>query len=272
MKTTLILLSTSLLLTCSCSIKINDKDADISDLFSKSKTISGTGEIQNKTFNLDFDGIKVSSGIHAEVLKSDVEKVVVSAPSDLLNEVLVEKNGNQINIHFKPNLNIRNASSVKATIYAKDFSKLIASSSGNIIVKDKFTQDKVEVAASSSGNIKGDLEANDFTLQVSSSGNFSGKIWAVNFNGDVSSSGDATVTGSATNSTIEVSSSGNFYGKDFSTKTADLATSSSGDIYIKVSDKLNASTSSSGDIYVTKSGNLQVQSIKESSSGKVSVR
>lgn len=272
MKTSPILISAALLSICSCSIKINDKDGDLGSLFSNSKTISGTGEFQNKTFNMDFDAIKVSSGIHAEILKSDVEKIIVSAPSDLLNEVLVEKDGNQINIHFKPNLNIRNASLVKATIYAKDFNKLTASSSGNIVVKDKFTQDKVEIAASSSGNITGNLEANQFTLQVSSSGNFSGKIWAIDFNGDISSSGDATVTGSTTNSNIEVSSSGNFYGKDFATKNAELATSSSGDIYIKVSDKLNASTSSSGDIYVTKNGNLQVQNIKESSSGKVSVR
>jgi hypothetical protein len=275
MKTSPIILLISFLLIISCSIKINDKGQDgdgIGNLFSSSKSINGTGSMQDKTYNLNFDAIKVSSGIHAEIVKSDVEKIVISAPSDLLNEVWVEQSGDDVYIHFKPNLNIRNSSSVKALIYAKDFSKLSTSSSGKIVVKDKFTQDKMEVAVSSSGSIEGDLEANNYLLKVSSSGYFTGKVWAVDFSGDISSSGEATISGSSTNTNFEVSSSGKLDARNFTTKNADLRASSSGDVSMKVSTKLNASASSSGDIEVQKAGSLDIQNKEENSGGSVVVK
>lgn len=275
MKTNSLFILILFALLTSCSIKINEKGQNGEDGInwtSNSKTISGTGSMQDKTYNLSFDEIKVSSGIHAEIIKSDVEKIVISAPSDLLNEVWVEQSGDEVHIHFKPNLNIRNSSSVKATIYAKDFRKLSASSSGKIVVKDKFTQDKTEVSVSSSGSISGNLEANQFNLRVSSSGDFSGKIWAVDFTGGISSSGDATISGSSTNSNFEASSSGKLDASNFTTKNADLKASSSGDISMKVSSQLNASASSSGDIEIQKAGNLTIQNRKESSGGSVVVR
>ncbi|WP_417430450.1 head GIN domain-containing protein [Halpernia sp.] len=275
MKTSSFFFLIPLALITSCSIKVNDKDSDgdsFSNLFSSSKTINGTGEFQHKTYNMDFDAIRVSSGIHAEVIKSDVEKIVISAPSDLLNEVLVEKSGGELKIHFKPNLNIRNSSSVKATIFAKDFSGLTASSSAKIVVKDKFTQDKIDVKASSSADITGNLEANKFSLQVSSSGSFTGKIWAIDFSGSVSSSGDAEISGSATNTTFHASSSGKLDATRFNTKNADLQASSSGDISMQVSENLSGSASSSGDINIEKTGSLKTQNIQKSSGGDISIR
>ena len=275
MKTNSIFIAIPLAFLTSCSIKTNDKVQDgdsFGNLFSSSKIVSGTGSMEDKTYNLNFDDIKVSSGINAEIIKSDVEKIVISAPSDLLNEVWVEQSGDGVHIHFKPNLNIRNSERVKATIYAKDFSKLSATSSAKIVVKDKFTQDKTDVSVSSSGSISGNLEANKFNLHVSSSGDFTGKIWAVDFTGEISSSGDVTISGSSTNSNFEVSSSGKLDARNFITKNADLQASSSGDISMKVSTQLNASASSSGDIEVQKAGNLNIQNKKESSGGSVVVR
>jgi hypothetical protein len=275
MKASSIFLLIPLALMSSCNTKKNDKDKDnpgIGNFFSNSKSISGTGAMQDKTYNLSFDAIKVSSGINAEIVRSDVEKIVISAPADLLNEVWVEQNGDEVHIHFKPNLNINNSSSVKAVIYAKDFSKLTATSSANIIVKDKFTQDKMDVDVSSSGSITGNLEANNYHLEVNSSGDFTGKIWAVDFTGSISSSGDATISGSSTNSNFEVSSSGKLDAKNFTTKNADLQASSSGDISMKVSSKLTASASSSGDIEIQKTGSLDVQNKNESSGGSVVVK
>ena len=275
MKTNSIILLLPLALITSCSITVNDKGQDsdgIGNLFSTSKSISGNGPVQDKTYNLSFDAIKVSSGISAEIVKSDVEKIVISAPSDLLKEVWVEQKGDEVHIHFKPNLNIRNSDRIKATIYAKDFSKLSASSSGKIVVKDKFTQDKMDVDVSSSGSVAGNLEANNFHLQVTSSGEFTGKVWAVDFAGDISSSGDATISGSSTNTNFDVSSSGKLDARNFTTKNADLQASSSGDVSIKVSSRLSASASSSGDIEVQKVGSLDIQNKKESSGGSVTVR
>ena len=231
----------------------------------------GNGIIKSKTFNLSFDEIKVAQSINAEVVKSDEEKVVVTAPDDIIDDILVENTNGQLYIHFKPNLNI-SARNVAVKIFAKDFSSIKASSSASIIVKDTFTQDKTDIQVSSSGSIKGDLEANDLSIAVSSSGTYSGKIWAVNLDTQVSSSGDVVISGKTKNATMKSSSSGTLNAKNVITENAELSASSSGDISLSVSNQLNASASSSGDINIYRKGNLNVLSQKESSGGSVSIQ
>ena len=234
------------------------------------KQKEGTGIIKSKEFMMSFDEIKVAQSIKAEVVKSNEEKVVVTAPSDILDDILVENNNGQLYIHFKPNLNI-SARNIAVKIFAKDFSAVKASSSATIIIKDQFTQDKTDIEVSSSGTIKGNLEANDITLAVSSSGTFDGKIWAVNFDGKASSSGDVILLGKTKNATISASSSGDFRAKDLIAENADLKASSSGGIHISVSSKLYAAACSSGGIQVTRKGNLNIISQKESSGGSISI-
>ena len=108
------------------------------------KQKEGTGIIKSKEFMMSFDEIKVAQSIKAEVVKSNEEKVVVTAPSDILDDILVENNNGQLYIHFKPNLNI-SARNIAVKIFAKDFSAVKASSSATIIIKDQFTQDKTDL-------------------------------------------------------------------------------------------------------------------------------
>ncbi len=231
----------------------------------------GTGVIKNKVYNLSFDEIHVAQSISAEVVKANEEKVVVTAPSDILDDVLVENINGELYIHFKPNLNI-SARNVAVKIFAKDFSAIKASSSAKITIKDQFTQDKTDIEISSSGSITGNLEANDVSLKASSSGSYSGKIWAVNFDGKVSSSAYVTLSGKAKNATIAASSSGSFNAKEMIAENADLKASSSGSVSLSVVNDVSASASSSGGIDITRKGSLNVVSKNESSGGSVSIQ
>ena len=220
---------------------------------------------------MNFDEIKVTQSIDAEVIKSGEEKVVISAPSDIIDDVLVENSGGKLYIHFKPGINI-SSRNVRAKIYAKDFSKIEATSSASINVKDKFTQERNAVEVSSSASISGNLEANEMSIDVSSSGSFSGEIWAVNLKSEVTSSGEITVSGKTKNAEIEASSSGTFNAQHVVAEKAEIEASSSGSVSLSVSSQLNASASSAGDINVTRKGNLNVISQKESSGGSVSIQ
>ena len=231
----------------------------------------GTGIVKNKEYKLSFDEIHVAQGISAQVEKSDVEKVIITAPADILDDVLVEKTNGKLYIHFKSGLNI-SARNVAAKIFAKDFSSVKASSSADITFKDKFTQEKTEIEASSSGTIKGNLEANDLSIDVSSSGTFSGKVWAVNLEGDVSSSGDINISGKTKTANLQSSSSGTINGKDLMAEIAEIDASSSGSVSVSVSKELRATANSSGDINVYRKGNLNVVSQKENSGGSVSIQ
>ncbi|MBW8362877.1 MAG: DUF2807 domain-containing protein [Kaistella sp.] len=236
-----------------------------------STKIEGKGPIREKTYPGYFDELKVSQSIQAEVIKSDVEKVVISAPADILDDILVDNVAGKIHIHFKPSLNIY-SQKVSAKIYAKDFSKLEAGSSANILVKNKFTQDRTDIEVSSSANIEGDFEANNIEVDVSSSGSFNGKIWAVDLNSQVTSSGEINISGEAKNAEMHASSSGTLNARDLVAENADLKASSSGSINLSVSGQLTAAASSSGDIAVSKKGNLNVTSQKESSGGSILIK
>ena len=219
---------------------------------------------------MNFDEIKVAQSISAEVVKSDTEKVVISAPSDIIDEILVENTDGKLFIHFKPKSNI-SARNVAAKIFVKDFSHLDATSSAKINVKDKFTQDKTDVKVSSSGSITGNLEANDLSVDVSSSGSFSGEIWAVNLEAEATSSGDIKISGKAKNGELRASSSGSLKARDLNASYAEIQASSSGSVSLSVSTELDAAASSAGDISVYRTGNLTIKNQKESSGGSISL-
>ncbi len=265
MKTAGLFLFCSLTVFSACTF--NGEGGKIFNIIPK----EGKGPITEKEVKADFDEIKVAQSINAEIIKSDSEKVVISAPSDIIDDVVVETSGNRVYIHFKPGINI-SANKVKAKVYAKDFSRIEVSSSADVKVLDKFTQDKTTVKVSSSGSVYGDLEANDFGIDVSSSGSYCGKIWAVNLDAEVSSSGDVNISGKTKSAKMSASSSGSLDAKGVIADNADLRASSSGSVTLSVVDNLNASASSAGSIDVIKKGALANVSKNESSGGSVSIR
>lgn len=218
------------LITLQSCVKIKSDDDGRVISFNGGKA---TGPITDKTYSGDFSSIEVSSGLDAEVIKSDTEKVIISAPSDIQDRILVENNSGELHVHFKSGFRINmSTNNIRVKIYAKDFNSIKANSSADITVRDKFTQDKMNVSVSSSGSINGDFEANDLSMKSNSSGTYKGSVWAVN---------------------------------------ASAEASSSGDVSLAVSKQVTASASSSGDVVVYKNGNPSVTK-NESSSGSVTIR
>lgn len=231
----------------------------------------GKGPLQTKEFKGNFNEIKVVQSINAEIVKSDEELVKLTAPSDIIDDILIEIQGGKLFVHVRSGANI-SVKNISVKIFAKDFSALEASSSASIVVKDKFTQDTTSVKVNSSGSVSGYLEANELSVDVSSSAEFSGKVWAVNLKADVSSSGTIDMEGKAKNSFLQASSSGDISAYKLITDNAELDASSSGSISVGVSNSLSASASSSGSIDVLRKGNLNVIQQKENSSGSIDIR
>lgn len=275
MKTSIIsMLAMSAVLTSCVYVSPGKNGENGSDGWSGFSNNEGTGPITDKTYFGNIDQIQVSTSINAEVVKSDTEKVVISAPSDIMEYIKVDNNGGKVRVYvnsgFGKSISTKN---VKAKIYVKDFTQLSANSSADIKVNDTFTQDRIEVYASSSGSIDvSNLEANDFKIDVSSSGDFSGKIWAVNLNAYASSSGDVNIYGKAKNATLDANSSGDIKATDLMIENANLSASSSGNVTTSVSRSLIANANSSGDVTVYKKGNLEQSKIQKSSGGDVYIK
>lgn len=231
-----------------------------------------TDDIQ-RIYQGEIDHIVVSNAIDAEIIKSNTEKIVLKGDDQDLKYVKVELNHGKLMVGMKKRRNISfKTKAIKAKIYVKDFISVEANSSAEIEFKNQFTQDKIAVKSSSSGSVKGDLEANHFNIEVSSSGDFEGKIWAVRLDAQASSSGDIEVEGKAKKVNVKVSSSGDFDGKDLRAKMANLEASSSGDISLHVEEVVNAKASSAGEIAVYHHGDLRKKHFKQSSGGEIALK
>lgn len=230
------------------------------------------GPVKEKTFNGDFDEIEVSQAIDAEVIKSETEKVVISAPENIINEILVDNDGGKLHIHYKKGIRVMNSHNVKAKIYTKDFSKLTANSAASIRIKDKFTQDKLSIDISSAASVSGDLEANDFDISAGSSSSYSGKIWAVDLDIEASSAASLDISGKSKNADISSSSGSSISAKDVIADNVKADASSGASIQISAVNSLNAEASSGGSVDVSKRGDLKNITKHESSGGSVNVQ
>lgn len=229
------------------------------------------GPVKQKEVTGDFDEIEVSQAIAAEIIKSDVEKVVISAPENIIDEILVDISGGKLHIHYRKGIRVMNNHNVSAKIYAKDFSKIEANSAAGITVKDKFVQDKMNIDVSSAGAVTGNLEANDFEISAGSSSGFTGKIWAVDLDIEASSGASIDLSGKAKKAEVSSSSGSSISAKDFVADNLRVDASSGASIDISASSSISAEASSGGSVSVYKKGNVTSVTKEESSGGSVSI-
>lgn len=269
MKSTTIFIFSAFALLASCDGKHDKGNGNnwVDNVVSKDN-----GPLKQKEIKGDFDEIEVSQAIKAEVIKSDVEKVVISAPENIIDEVLVENSGGSLHIHYKKGIRVMNNHNVSAKIYTKDFSKLEANSAASITVKDKFVQDKTDIEASSAASIIGNLEANDMEINVGSSSSFSGKIWAVDLDIEASSAASITVSGKTKNANINSSSGSSVSAEDLMVDHLKAEASSGSSVDASAMASVHAEASSGGSVNVKKKGNVTSVTKEESSGGSVDIQ
>ena len=275
MKKSLLILSSILMILSSCIKTSGNNGKDGENGFSLNWGNEGKGPVKEKIITENFTGVEVSNGIKTEIYKSDLNKVVISAPDDILEFVTasVQDNGS-MKIGVKSNSTWKNSISTKnvlVKVYVKNLKNLAASSSGEIYLKEPFSGEEMSVMVSSSGKVQGDLEYNILSIKVSSSGDYIGKIWADTGSIKASSSGDVKVEGKIQNGDIQASSSGDIDGGNLEIKRGSIQASSSADIKVMVSEKISAQASSSASINIVKIGNPEITKTS-SSSGSVNVR
>ncbi|MBB4808110.1 hypothetical protein HNP38_003450 [Chryseobacterium defluvii] len=271
MKSTTLFIFSAFVLLSSCNEKHDKNDNEKKDWVDR-VTNKDHGPVRDKEFAGSFDEIEVSQAIEAEIIKAETEKVVISAPQNILNEILVDIEGGKLHIHYKRGIRVMNTNKVTAKIYTKDFTKLVANSAATIHVKDKFTQEKTDIEVSSASTISGDLEANDFDITADSSGSFSGKVWAVDLNADASSAASIDLSGKAKNTDLNSSSAGSISAKDFIADHVKAEASSGASVDVSASSTIEADASSGGSVNVYRKGNVTSVNKQESSGGSVNVQ
>ena len=151
-------------------------------------------------------------------------------------------------LHVYTEANIRKAERMRVNVTMKEINSLKTSSAGDIIGETPVKSNRLELSASSAGDIK--LE-----------------VYAKEIETDISSSGDITLTGEADMLKADLSSAGDLNAYNLKVREANVSVSSAGDADINVSEKINARASSAGDINYK--GNPKYVDVHSSSAGGI---
>jgi hypothetical protein len=125
--------------------------------------------------------------------------------------------------------NIRDAEKKRVYVTIKEVNSIKTTSAGDVFGESPINSDRLELSASSAGDIK--IEVNSKNLDV-----------------DISSSGDINLTGETDMLRADLSSAGDLKAYELKTREADISVSSAGDADVNVSERLTARASSAGDI------------------------
>ncbi|MBT3241905.1 MAG: DUF2807 domain-containing protein [Bacteroidetes bacterium] len=202
--------------------------ATISVSAQKSKKVKAEGPVVTKERSMnDFTSIEVSAGLDVYLTQGNGISVTVETEENLHEYVKTEVKDGTLHVYKK--VSFKDSKTHKVHVTMGKIETIHASSAGDVLGENTIEAGELYLNASSAGDIKLDLKAKKVIAECSSAGDIilSGK--AVVLKGTASSAGDLKA------GKLEV-------------KEAEVISSSSANITVRVSDKLRAIASSVGDI------------------------
>jgi hypothetical protein len=191
-------------------------------------TVHGNGNVVTMERKVeDFTGIKVSSGVDVYLKQGNNMSISVEADENLHEYIITEVRNGVLNVYT--DANIREAKRERVYVTMKEINSVRTTSAGDIVGETPVKSDRLELSASSAGDIK--LEVTSKEIKI-----------------NISSSGDMTLTGETDILEADLSSAGDLNAYELTVREADISVSSAGDADINVTEKLTARASSAGDI------------------------
>jgi hypothetical protein len=191
-------------------------------------TVHGNGNVVTKERKAeDFTGIKVSSGVDVYLKQGSNMSITVEADENLHEYIITEVRNGILNVYT--DANIREADKERVYVTMKEINSISTTSAGNVIGETPVKSDRLELSASSAGDVK--LEVTSKEIKI-----------------NISSSGDMTLSGEADKLEADLSSAGDLNAYELKVREADISASSAGDADVNVTEKLTARSSSAGDI------------------------
>jgi hypothetical protein len=192
------------------------------------KTVTGDGNVVTKERDTkSFTGVKVSSGIDVFLKQGDKMSITVEADENLHEYIMTDVRDGVLNVWS--DANIRKAEMERVYVTMKEINSLRTTSAGDIKCETPIKTDKMELSASSAGDIKMEVYAKEIEV-------------------DISSSGDITLSGEADSMEADLSSAGDLNAYELKVREADISVSSAGDADVNVTERITARASSAGNI------------------------
>ena len=201
----------------------------------------------------NFSEVSVSAGLELIITQGNSESARIIASPKLIDEVVVEQNGNKVDVKWKNHLDSKKVwrnRTAKVYISYKHLNVIEASSGSSLRTDNDLKTDHLDASVSSGALIEGKISCQDLKLQVSSGAT-------------------ASMSGSAKNITAESSSGGTVNALDLNTEYAMVRASSGANVKINVAKGLEVTYGSGGSIQYKGNAELQNHSANNKSGGSV---
>lgn len=233
---------------------------------------SGKGKIIDKSYTVSFTRVEQQNGIESDVFLSNENKVIVNAPEDIIDKIVVEKKDSAtVWIYVKKYSNI-STDKVKVKIYTNALESIETSSASSVDVVDSFVSPQLRLSSSSGSKISGNFKSLNAVLHTSSGSNIDITLYSKHLEAQSSSGSTIEIKGIAQNAVLEASSGSRIDSEDLLISDAQTETSSGGTIEISVTQKAIAKASTGGHIDLYRKGNNFELNKKETSGGEVNIK
>lgn len=197
----------------------------------------------------DFSSVELSGEFDIYILKDTVNKVEVEAESSIMPYIITGVRNGKLIVKSRDNAVIKNTLPMKVYVSMIDIEDIILSGSGNIETVDNFQSKHLYVLLSGSGNIYGEIDADDVEVDISGSGNIELVTNTTNVDATISGSGDIELIGSSIESDFRISGSGNILAFNLPQDVCNTTISGSGSVYVDASQLLDVLITGSGNVY-----------------------
>lgn len=223
------------------------------------------GEVIEEEVSLEsFSRIDLSMAGEVYITQGDASSVRIEASDNVIDLIVTNVSGDELNLRTKRGKCIRGKSDVKFYVTTPDVEGITLSGSGKIFNETPLTGKELDIKLSGSGEI--DLENLEYDNAYSSISG-SGKVWVDGFDTDdfevkTSGSGRTTISNlEANNVSMSISGSGSTSFESSTTDRLDASIAGSGKLFAfdMPAERVELSVGGSGDCEVTANEELDVR-------------
>lgn len=195
------------------------------------KRITGNGNVTTQQRSItDFDAVEVQGSFTVYLSQGNTYDVRVEAEDNLMDYIVVEKDGNELEVRFKRNHRIRTNKPVKVYVTAPSYTQLAISGSGDIVSQTKISN------------------SSQLDIDISGSGDANLEVDAPTINAEIGGSGTALLRGTTRTFNGEIAGSGELKAYNLLSERSDIDVAGSGDVEVYASKQLDVSVAGSGNV------------------------
>lgn len=193
--------------------------------------IKGNGKVVTVTRTTsNYDGIGIGGSFDVILVKGKEGNITIEGEENIIPYIETEVNGNNLEIKFKKNTNIRTTRKLTVTVTYNDIDKISLGGSGNL-------------------SNEGVIKASDLKVSLGGSGNITLAIDSDEVKSSIGGSGNIKLNGTTNELTCSIAGSGSIKAYELTTDILNATIAGSGSISTTVKTKIKAKVVGSGSIY-----------------------